>query len=169
MSARTIIRLISILFILIGLMMSQLATQDPAPRSGWGTFDGVLKEVAFREGVKLGRVATLTLDGAEDEGAFMLTHVNKLPEVERQLRALQPGMAVEIQAVPREAAGWAAPEGQPLAMLVLRHEANVIYDRDRDDGGGRWLAIALSIAGYAFSGLFLVILLLTFRKGTKGS
>lgn len=167
MSARAILRLVAVFFILTGWFLTRAAHSDPAPRHTWATYHGSLVEVEFSDSQKLGRIATLTIEGDSEESVFMLSHTQKLPDFERQIFSLPPAAPVEIDAVPRELAGWAAPEGKPLALLVLRHEDHVIHDRDRDTSGGQWIGTAVSIVGYVVAAIFLVVLFVSFRKPAR--
>ncbi|MCB9877600.1 MAG: hypothetical protein H6835_08385 [Planctomycetes bacterium] len=168
MSPRILLRLLAVLFATIGWLLTRAATSDPAPRDGWQTFRGALASTEFVDTQKLGRRAVVTLDapndGQTDERRFARDHLERLPQLEPALRALPPRAPLEVMAVPRSKAGWAAPEGQPLTMLVLRHGDEVLYDRDRDEPGGDGLALATTIAGGAAIALGVALLLVSLRR-----
>ncbi|MEZ6037463.1 MAG: hypothetical protein R3F29_08285 [Planctomycetota bacterium] len=168
MSPRLLLRLLAVLFVAIGWLLTRAATSDPAPRDGWQTFRGAVTGFEFTDTQKLGRRVVVTLDGPADgqtdERRFALDHLGRLPQLEPALRALPPRAPLEVMAVPRSKAGWAAPEGQPLAMLVLRHGDQVLYDRDRDEPGGEGLALATTIAGGLAIALGAALLLVSLRR-----
>lgn len=168
MSPRALLRLIAILFIAAGLFLTSAASSDPAPRDTWRTHHGRLVTLDIADTQKAGRRATLTIDGESGEPRFALTHIQDLPGIEEKLRALETGAPLAIDAVPRELAGWAAPEGEPLTLLVLKNGGEVIYDRDRDNSGGEWITTLVTVLGIVSMALGAAMILFSFRRrGTR--
>ncbi len=163
MSPRTILRILSVLFLLIGLFFFRNGDIDPAPRETWETYHGKLAELTITDGTKLGRRAVLTVSGDSTEPRFALSHIQKIPGLEQKLNALEPGSEIFADAVPRELAGWAAPEGEPLTLLVLKSGGKTLYDRD--DQIPPWvqsIGMIIRIVGGLVSAIALLVFLLTF-------
>ncbi|MDP4623847.1 MAG: hypothetical protein NWT08_01790 [Akkermansiaceae bacterium] len=163
MKLRFILIALAVLFASIGSIFI-FSGQDPAPRDSWQTYAGALKSVTFTDASKMGRRMVIQLDN-EDEPAFALSYLNKYPGLEESINALKPDAMVKIDAVPREQAGWAAPEGEPLTILVLRHEQETIYDRDHYDEGRGFLRIIFQVFGYLGILVAALLAFLAFRVG----
>ncbi len=163
MNPRTILRILSLLFLLVGLFFFRNGDIDPAPRDTWETYHGKLSELTITDSAKLGRRAFLTLSGESPESRFALSHIQKISGLEQKLSALEPGSEISADAVPRELAGWAAPEGEPLTLLVLKSGGKTLFDRD--DQIPLWvksMGMIIKIVGGLVSAIALLVFVLTF-------
>ena len=163
MKIRLVMLALAVLFFFVGLFLVRGAHADPAPRDSWQTYRGPFQKVVFTDTSKVGRRAVVTIDNKE-EPTFALNDTRRYPGFEKKVSTIPPGTELEIEVVSRTQAGWAAPEGEPLALLVLRQGDEIIDDRDRDQTGGEWIEQAVRIFGWLAIGLSALLAALAFKK-----
>lgn len=172
MSPRVIIRLVGLLFLLVGWLMLRTGSLDPAPRDSWRFETTRVTAFHFTDTAKAGR--RFQLDVTDSEHGFAKDHTQKIPGLEQRLRdALRPDTEVEIGYVPRGPdGGWEPATPQPRPILVLRCGDEVLIDRDRDApamaGILEWVVRGCGGLGLAI-GALMVLWTLRRRTGTPQS
>lgn len=150
-----LLRLLGILFLLVGASLWQLAGHDPAPPESWQAYHGSVQEVQWYDGHKTGIGCKLRLVGTEE--FFSRDQLQSDQALLQSLRSkLQAGLGVNLLAVPR-AQAYGHPANMPMPILELTSGNEVLLARQPTDD---WIGVVVRGVSVLIAGLGVALLAL---------
>ncbi|MEZ5977747.1 MAG: hypothetical protein R3F34_05965 [Planctomycetota bacterium] len=161
---RVVLRLVGLLFVLVGTFVAWVGSSDPAPIAGTVTHRAPVATIEFGASAKMGRYVTVRLAGLDER--FTTYYLGKVDGLEERLASrVTPGTEVALTSVERTPGAFGHDETIPMPIHALAIGDEVLLDRSMFSSRvGDILATAAPIGGGLFALLGLALLGLSFKS-----